>query len=188
MSLRRLSKSDLTLVLSWRNALPVRMSMFSSQEIEESEHRAWFARTENDPGSRWYIHEDDCGNAMGVVYFTAFQQNIGSSHWGFYAAPSAPAGTGTRLGIDALDEAFGPLGLQELSGDVIATNERSAVFHRKLGFVEQGLYRRETMDGRGVIDVLTFVMQASDWPSNREAITRRLDNPSAASISQGQTE
>ena len=56
MSLRPLTKPDLSLVRSWRNAPEVRRNMFSSHEISDSEHLAWFARMEKEPQSRWFLY------------------------------------------------------------------------------------------------------------------------------------
>lgn len=170
MSLRALTEADLMMILAWRNAPAVRASMYSAREITEEEHRNWFARSQSDPAARWFVHCADDGAPRGVVYFTDFRPVNRSSFWGFYAAPDAPPGTGTRLGIDALDEAFGPMALHKLNAEVLGSNRRSLDFHRKLGFQDEGLFRDFHRVDDHFVDVARFGMLASEWSAHRSSL------------------
>lgn len=170
MSLRKLTEADLSLTLFWRNALEVRQNMYSVHEISEMEHRAWFSRMENDEQSRWFIHQDENGNPDGVVYFTQYRPENHSSFWGFYVAPDAPAGTGTKLGLDALDEAFNTLNLHKLNAEVLSTNERSLHFHDKLGFHREGFFRDYHFNGESHLNVVRLGILQSEWSKKRSEI------------------
>ena len=148
--------------------------MYSKHEIGEAEHRAWFAQMQHDQKSRWYIHEDDQGTPDGVVYFTQYLPENRSSFWGFYAAPDAPPGTGTKLGIDALDEAFHGLRLHKLNAEALASNQRSLRFHEKLGFQQEGLFREFHFDGERYVDVVRLGLLASEWPEKRAKILQHI--------------
>jgi RimJ/RimL family protein N-acetyltransferase len=95
---------------------------------------------------------DNEGVPSGVVSFTDYRPEAGSSHWGFYAAPGAPRGTGISLAVCALDEAFDRLGLHKLNAEVLSNNGQSIRFHEKLGFRREGLFRENFFDGAAYID------------------------------------
>lgn len=174
MPLRPLLEADLSLVLGWRNAPEVRRNMYSTHEITEAEHRAWFARLKDDSQSRWFVHEDVADRPDGVVYFTQLQLGTGSAFWGFYVAPNAPPGTGTSLGMDTLDKAFLDLNLHKLNAEAIASNRASLRFHKKLGFQQEGLFRDFHFDGEHYVDVVRLGILASEWAEKRKEIQPRI--------------
>lgn len=174
MALRILSEPDLPLILQWRNSPTVRMSMYSQHEISEVEHRAWFNRMQQNDTSLWYIHLNESAQADGVVYFTDFDKVNRSSFWGFYTNPTAPPGTGTALGIDAMNEAFTVKNLHKLNAEVLSSNIKSASFHRKLGFREEGTFREHHLINTSYIDVIRFGMLASEWPDKKSELERHI--------------
>ena len=173
MALRPLTEADLGMILEWRNAPEVRRHMYSKHEITMEEHREWFRRMQGDRESRWFVYANE-GRAEGVVYFTQYRPDSGTSFWGFYTAPGTPAGTGTRLGLDALSEAFGPLRLHKLNSEVLATNERSIRFHEKLGFQLEGRFRDFHHDGERYVDVVRVGILSSEWEERRKSIERTV--------------
>jgi UDP-4-amino-4,6-dideoxy-N-acetyl-beta-L-altrosamine N-acetyltransferase len=174
MTLHKLTKADLQLILTWRNAPEVRKSMYTTQEISEADHRAWFARMEHDPQALWYIHQGENDKPDGVVYFTQYRPENQSSFWGFYAAPDAPAGAGTKLGLDALNEAFYVLELHKLNAEVLTSNECSLRFHEKLGFCVEGRFRDYHFNGERFIDVIRLGILESEWSENRSKVESRM--------------
>jgi UDP-4-amino-4,6-dideoxy-N-acetyl-beta-L-altrosamine N-acetyltransferase len=180
MPLRPLTEADLAQVLGWRNAPAVRRHMFTSHEIGMAEHRAWFGRLAGDPRTRVYVHQDSQGRADGLVSFTQIHAASGSAFWGFYTAPDAPRGTGSLLGIDAVDQGFGELGLHKLNAEVLASNDNSLRFHRKLGFQCEGTFRDGHFDGERHVDVVRFGILAHEWKQARCVLLQRLDEARAA--------
>jgi UDP-4-amino-4,6-dideoxy-N-acetyl-beta-L-altrosamine N-acetyltransferase len=174
MCLRKLIENDLPLILTWRNNPDVRRFMYNNHAITKDEHQEWFARMEQNPQSLWYIHEDQKGNPDGVVYFTQYQIEKKNAFWGFYAAPSASAGTGIRLGLDALNEAFDVLRLHKLNTEVLSTNERSLHFHNKLGFRSEGIFRDSHFDGENYINIIRYGILQSEWPEKRPDVEQRI--------------
>tara|TARA_B110000196_G_C21153376_1_gene671340 strand:+ start:6958 stop:7461 length:504 start_codon:yes stop_codon:yes gene_type:complete len=163
MSLRRLMKDDLPMVLIWRNALEVRKSMYSQHVITESEHLNWFVKMEKDKQSAWYVYENNKGIPLGVVYFSDYNAKNRSSFWGFYTAPESPSGTGRLMASDALYLAFTELNLHKLNAEVLMTNVRSINFHKKLCFVEEGMFRDYYLIAGEYVNVVRFGMLHSEW-------------------------
>lgn len=170
MPLRRVIYDDLELMLSWRNHPLIRTNMFSQDIIELEQHHAWFLQESKKETSLWLIHIDSKGTPAGIVYFTEIDHPASNSFWGFYAAPEAPAGTGTRLGVEALDYFFTEQGFHKLNADVLESNERSHRFHRKLGFQVEGLFREQYRSEDAYQNVTRYGLLASEWIVHREKI------------------
>jgi UDP-4-amino-4,6-dideoxy-N-acetyl-beta-L-altrosamine N-acetyltransferase len=180
--LRPLEESDLQLILSWRNAPTVRQEMYSQHEISLEEHITWFQRMQADSSRRWYLYLDRSLVPLGVVYFTGLNQTSGNVFWGFYTKPEATPGTGIRISLEALHEAFDELGLHKLNAEVFSSNQRSLDMHKKVGFQEEGRFREQFFNGNEHIDVIRLGMLASEWPNSRQALQARiekLDEPAA---------
>jgi UDP-4-amino-4,6-dideoxy-N-acetyl-beta-L-altrosamine N-acetyltransferase len=162
MPLRPLAESDLMRMLAWRNDPAVRGGMYNAREIGEDEHRAWFARMQDDPTARWFMHENADSTPDGLVYFTQYVPGR-SAFWGFYLDPAASRGSGRLLGTDGLQLAFGALALHKLNAEVLASNERSLRFHEQMGFRREGVFVEHHFDGATYIDVVRFGLLATEW-------------------------
>ena len=171
-----LCEADLAMVLAWRNVPEVRAVMYTSREIAWDEHVAWFERLQHDPSKRTWIFEAD-GEPAGIVNLTRIDTASGDAHWGFYMRPGAAKGSGTRLARLALAQAFGPLALNRLIGEVLASNDASRRFHLKLGFEHQRTLNAHHRDGDTVHDVHVFCLTRAAWPQHRSAGERALAFP-----------
>jgi UDP-4-amino-4,6-dideoxy-N-acetyl-beta-L-altrosamine N-acetyltransferase len=174
MPLRLLTETDLPLVLGWRNAPEVRECMFTTHKITNSEHQTWFENNQTDLTTLWYIHENRDNQPDGVVGFTEYDNIKHTASWGFYLGNNSQKGSGLRLGIDALNEAFGKLKLQKLNAEVLGSNNKSLSFHRKLGFEQIGLFSLDHFNGEEYIDVFHFVMTPTTWKKIQIELNKTL--------------
>jgi len=164
--IRAMIESDLEQVLSWRNHPDIRKHMFTRQEISQSEHQAWFTGLQRDPLRCALLYEED-GLPLGVITLRRLQ-GMSVAEWGFYRDPAAPKGTGFPMGVLALDHAFKFLGLHKVYGEVIGSNVASIGFHRRLGFLQEGLLRDHFETNDCYEDVLCFGILAEEWKSMRK--------------------
>jgi hypothetical protein len=110
----------------------------TTHEIRPDEHAAWWARNWQDV----LIYEDE-GVPAGVVIFSG-------ETWSFYLDV---AGLGQRmlpawmrLEKEAIEHAFGKLGLDRLGGETLEENKQVLALHRRFGFRETRRYER-AVDG-----------------------------------------
>jgi UDP-4-amino-4,6-dideoxy-N-acetyl-beta-L-altrosamine N-acetyltransferase len=155
-TIRPLEPEDLATILAWRNDPATRAAMFTRHAITPQEHGAWFACA---PRDRHLLLYEEGGVPRGFAHLTGARV----AEWGFYAAPGAPKGTGTRLGRAALAHAFGPLGLHKVTGEVIEGNAPSLTLHRKMGFTHEGTRRAQHWDGAAWRDVALFGLIKDDF-------------------------
>jgi RimJ/RimL family protein N-acetyltransferase len=133
--LRPASYADRDLILPWRNHPSVRAVSLTTHEINPEEHARWWEK-------RWgdvLIYEDDRGVPAGVVIFDG-------ATWSFYLDT---VGLGDRLlpawmrlEKEAVEYAFGTLGLETLGGETLADNKQVLALHRRFGFKETRRYER----------------------------------------------
>ncbi|MFG3435749.1 GNAT family N-acetyltransferase [Nonomuraea sp. NPDC047897] len=163
--LRPARDDDLPALLRWRNHPRVRAASFTTHVIGATEHARWWAAVRHDPARRVLVYEHD-GRDAGVVTFSGLAPAATTGEWGFYLDLSGLERTGAVLaawaGLEraAIGHAFGPLGLTTLRGQVLAGNEPVRRLHRRFGFTEVGVHRRE-VDGTPV-DVVTVELTRKD--------------------------
>lgn len=170
---RPMLSSDLDIVLRWRNHESVRGLMYTQHEITTEEHHAWFERSKADSLKHILIVER-LGRPIGFVQFN--QTKNGVAEWGFYANPDAHRGSGHALAHAALGYAFDQLGFQEVTGDVLAFNERSIYFHQKLGFQFQGVRASVRCDGPSHHNVHQFRLSAEGWRMGIMSLRKKIEN------------
>jgi UDP-4-amino-4,6-dideoxy-N-acetyl-beta-L-altrosamine N-acetyltransferase len=164
--LRGLEEEDLALVLDWRNSDRVRSKMFHDQIISLDEHRAWYARLQQEQSAVCLIFEWQ-GSPVGVLNFVDDDPEHHTWHWGFYlGAKSLPDGLGKAMGYLGLEYAFEKLGVECLIGEVLAFNKASIGFHGRLGFRNDGVAKKNR--GSGFYDdAVIFSLLKSDWLAMR---------------------
>ena len=159
--IRKMQISDLDMVLFWRNQPDVRRYMLTQHEISLEEHREWFAKnTENSSRSLLIIEEN--GVALGFVQFNKLGSGV-VADWGFYTSPSAPKGTGYKIGITSLNYAFITLKLHKVCGQALAFNLKSIQLHQKLGFHKEGVLRQQHHLNGAYQDLICFGLLRKEW-------------------------
>lgn len=162
--LRDLDITDLERVLSWRNHPDIRRYMYNEHLITLEEHISWFESATQDDNRHLLIFEVS-GKPSGFVNINIIKPGI--AHWGFYLAPDSKKGTGSQLGKAALDYAFYSLELNKVCGEALSFNVKSIKFHRRLGFLQEGIMRQQHYDGQNYCDIHCFGILSSEWRSKR---------------------
>ncbi len=158
---RKVTEDDLPMVLAWRNHADVRRYMFTQHEIGLDEHRNWFAKASQDT-SRCLLIVEENKQAFGYVQFSKVEDG-GIADWGFYTSPEASKGTGRKLGVMALNYAFGSLKLHKVCGQAIASNQASIAFHQRLGFTLEGVLRDQQRINGAYLSLHCFGLLSSEW-------------------------
>ena len=154
-------RSDLPLVLEWRNHISVRSYMYSQHEIGAEEHESWYEKSMRNSNHHLLIFEY-AKEPIGFVKFAQIE-NTKDADWGFYAAPHARVGTGRQLGYTALCFGFEKLGLLKINGQALNHNERSIKMHLALGFKQRSSEEDTYYDGKEYHQIVTFSILRDDW-------------------------
>lgn len=160
-AIRQMTAGDLDMVLAWRNHPDVRRFMFTQHEIGLEEHQQWFAKASMDTSRKMLIVEE-AKQAIGYVQFSQVAEG-GIADWGFYARPDAARGAGRKLGVMALNYAFGYLKLHKVCGQAFEVNDASIAFHQRLGFTLEGVLRDQHRIVDAYYSLHCFGLLASEW-------------------------
>jgi UDP-4-amino-4,6-dideoxy-N-acetyl-beta-L-altrosamine N-acetyltransferase len=144
---------DLDQVLEWRNHPDIRKNMYTNHVISREEHYRYFEKVWNDPTVVYLICEGLDGKAVGVVNFVKIDKISGNAYWAFYSGDLARKGLGTWMEFLALNYAFETLGLLKLSCEVLDYNMKVVNLHRKFGFTEEGVFRKQHKTPEGFADI-----------------------------------
>ena len=167
ITVRHMLATDVELVFQWRNDPRVRQFMFNKAPLDSDAHAAWFDKTHQDP-LRYLLLVCQGSRPFGFVQFTMKLCPM-VADWGFYVDPKGPKGQGALLGYAALDYGFNALGLHRICGQVITHNQRSVIFHERLGFTAEGLLRSHHLTNNEYQDVHLFGLLASEWAHSTSA-------------------
>lgn len=171
---RPMRRSDLELLLTWRNSNRIRGNMYSDHIISWEEHTAWFERTQNGNTSLHFIFESQ-GVPRGVVNVTAIDRAHGRCVWGFYIGDAeAPRGTGSAMGFFALEHLFETLGFHRVIGEAFAFNSDSINFHKRLGFIEEGRLVEHILRRGRYEDIVTLGLLADGWKKIKPELVRKF--------------
>lgn len=159
--IRRVTESDLPTLLEWRNHVDVRRFMLTQHEISLVEHRNWFDKASQDR-SRCLLIVEEAKRPIGYVQFSKVEDG-GVADWGFYARPSSLKGTGRKLGVMALNYAFGTLKLHKVCGQALESNHASIAFHQRLGFKIEAILRDQQRIGGAYQSLHCFGLLDTEW-------------------------
>jgi UDP-4-amino-4,6-dideoxy-N-acetyl-beta-L-altrosamine N-acetyltransferase len=160
--LRNIEQGDLPIIRGWRNHPDINRYMFSQHEIKEQEHCAWFEASQKNSLRTLSVYEED-GCIRGFLQLQKKSQDCGVYEWGFYTSPSAERGTGVKLGELAFHNVFVEMGGTKLVGEVLSFNLPSIKFHKKLGFVQEGVLRKQHLLNGQYYDVICFGLLKAEW-------------------------
>jgi len=162
---------DLDRVLQWRNSDRIRWNMFSDHIISEEEHRLWFKQLIKEQNVYLVFQFND--RPAGLVYFTDIDRHNNKCFWGFYLGETGlPKGTGLLMGYLGLEFVFNDLKIRKLCSEVFAFNSTSIKYHKKLGFVEEGLLVKHREKGGQYVDTVIFSLFSGIWEVNKKDVEK----------------
>lgn len=173
-TLQQLEEKDLIQILEWRNGDHVKQYMYTDHTITWEEHARWYEKTKEDSTQKVLLlfYED---KPIGLVSFKQIDEINSHCYWGFYIGDlTAPKGSGTALGILALDYMFKKAGVEKVHAEVIETNVRSYHFHEKLGFAYEGKLIEPIYKNGQYVDVLKMGLIAEKWFQIRGKLVKQL--------------
>lgn len=160
-SMRLLKEEDLGLVLEWRNSERIRNSMISNHIISWEEHLSWFKNLKE---SDTYLIFEYMGQPAGMVNFTEINIPQGTGWWGFYVGKAGlPRGTGLLMGYLGLTYVFENLKSNMVLSKVLAANQVSLAYHKRLGFSEDVMEKQYIFRDGENQEIVYFSYEFEKW-------------------------
>jgi UDP-4-amino-4,6-dideoxy-N-acetyl-beta-L-altrosamine N-acetyltransferase len=171
-----LMKQHLDIVYEWRNREDVRKNMYTNHVISKEEHLSWFERISKDGTKKYFIFELD-NKPSGVIGFVDINLLSKSSSWAFYSGDTSIRGIGSLMEVTALDYAFNTMGLEKLYCEVLEFNDSVIKFHKKHGFQQEGIFKKQHFAEGMFWDVHRLAIFKNDWSRCRDEIVERVKGP-----------
>ncbi|MDB9453402.1 UDP-4-amino-4,6-dideoxy-N-acetyl-beta-L-altrosamine N-acetyltransferase [Dolichospermum circinale] len=170
--LRPLQKSDLEMVLSWRNSERVRANLYTDHIISLEEHQAWFKKIKDEPTVDYLICEFQ-NHPIGLVNFTNIDKNNNKCYWGFYLGETAtPLGSGGALSFISMEYIFEIVDFRKVCSEVLSFNNKSLKLHKRLSFQEEGCFKKHIYKNLEYQDVICLALFQEDWLQNKNDIAK----------------
>ena len=171
--LRGIADDELDLMRTWRNEPAVRANMYTQHDISHEEHLTWWEKTKARTDQKYFMYEM-AGAPIGIAAFTGIDIQRQNSAWAFYASPSAPKGTGSKMEFLMLEHAFVDLKLQKLYCEVLAFNTPVIKLHQKFGFSVEGVFRQQHKVNAEFVDIYRLSILAPEWLKHRQSMQEKL--------------
>lgn len=171
--LRDINKSELELMLSWRNSPDIRKNMYNKHIINMDDHLAWWKKIRLDDCYKYFMYENE-GEPQGIVAITDISLSENNASWAFYASPESKRGTGSKMEFLALNFVFDDLGLHKLWCEVLAFNEAVIKLHIKFGFKAEGIFREQHFTNSEYIDIHRLGILKDEWFEIRDSMKKKL--------------
>ena len=93
-----------------------------------------------------------------MIGYISFTKLYGGDvvEWSFHVNPSSHKGSGTKSCEAAIEYAFKELGIRKIFGQVIDYNEKSKKLHQRLGFIEEGILKRQFNENDNYYDIYCY--------------------------------
>lgn len=170
--LRKLEKSDLEMVLNWRNSERIRSNMYTDHVINLDEHLTWYERIKDDKTCIYLICEYQ-HKPIGLIYFTEIDKNNSKCYWGFYLGElEIPLGSGSVLGFLSMEYIYEIIAIRKVCSEVLAFNEKSLNLHKKLLFQEEGIFRKHIYKNNEYQDVICLALFKDIWLENKDKLAK----------------
>ena len=169
MRLRELQKKDAMLMLSWMhssNSKKVFEKDFNNYTLSDVEN---FINIKNDDKNLNFACVDEFDNYLGTVSLKNIDKDNKNAE---YAIAFIEKAYGTGASKFATKEilriAFEELNLEKVYLNVLNINERAIAFYNKMGFVEEGRFRKHVFKNDEFRDLIWYSMLANDWRDSDE--------------------
>ena len=155
--LRPFGPDDAERYRAWVNDPEIGALIDRAGTVTEVEHRAWYRAVVASPTAAMFaVDRRADGKFIGLVWLYDIHPRHKRAEVRIVIGDRSAWGGG--YGTDALRllirVAFGPLGLDKLWADVLATNPRGVGAFERAGFAREGLLRADRAHGAGRVDVV----------------------------------
>jgi UDP-4-amino-4,6-dideoxy-N-acetyl-beta-L-altrosamine N-acetyltransferase len=158
-----------------RNMENIRKFMYTDHIISEEEHNQWLENMENNNHQLVYVILYD-KKPIGAVNIYNINRVHKTTDWGFYITEELRGkGIGTIVEYMILEKIFNELNIEKLNCEVLETNPIAIKLHKKFGFIEEGIRKKNVIKQNLRIDVHLFGLLKDEWTQHKQKIQKTID-------------
>lgn len=166
-------------VRDWRNHQDIRKNMYTDEIITIEQHQAWLNTLKSNLKTKVYIAYKDA-LPIGIVSISNINTVHKNADWAFYLNPEylSAKGLGTLMEYHFLNYIFDNFNIEKLNCEVLEINPSVITLHKKFGFTEEGIRRKNIIKNNERVDVCLLGILKEEWnqiKNNFVKIIERLE-------------
>lgn len=164
MKLRQLKIKDVDRMLTWMHSKESKDIFAKDFNKYTKEDVTNFVKMKNTKNNINYACVNDDDEYLGTVSLKNIDYDNKNAEYAISFMKEAQ-GTGAALFAtkEILKQAFEELNLEKVYLDVLETNKRAIAFYKKVGFVQEGTFRRHFLKNNNYIDLLYFSILREEY-------------------------
>jgi len=163
-------------VREWRNHIDIRKNMYTDSIISIAQHLSWVRSLSSNDSTKVYIayHNDQ---SIGIVSINNINTMYKSADWAFYLNPSflSSKGLGTLMEYHFLNFIFSNFDIEKLNCEVLSLNPSVIKLHKKFGFIDEGIRRKNIIKEDKRIDVHLLGILKEEWNQIKTKFTKIIE-------------
>ena len=174
MKLRELEEKDVDRMLSWMHSEESKEIFAKDFNSYTKEDVTNFAKSKNTKENINYACVNDNDEYLGTVSLKNIDYLNSNAEYAISFMKEAQ-GTGAALfaTFEILEKAFKELNLDKVYLDVLKTNKRAISFYKKVGFIQEGVFRKHLKKNDELIDLLWFSMLKEEYEENKVKVLKK---------------
>lgn len=163
-------------VREWRNHIDIRKNMYTDNIISAEEHQAWINSLSSNKSIKVYIAYKN-NDAIGIASVSNINQLHKNADWAFYLNPEflSTKGLGTLMEYHFLNHVFDNFDIEKLNCEVLEINPSVIKLHKKFGFTEEGIRRKNVLKNNERIDVYFLGILKEEWNQIKNSFTKIIN-------------
>ena len=164
LELRKISKSDLGMIMEWRMNPEVTKYMYTDPKLTMESQLRWFEHISMDSTSLYWIIKFD-GVDIGLLSLYDIDVKNLRCSWAYYLGDQSMRGKGLgrELECNIYDYVFYKLNLEKLWCEVFAFNDKVVKIHEHFGSRREGFYRNHIIKNGEHFDVVAMAILKDEW-------------------------
>ena len=156
-------------IRNWRNSEDVKKYMYTDHDISLSEHKTWINSLKETQKNRVFVVFRD-KNSIGIVSLNNINHTHKTSDWAYYLCSKDIRGQGLGALIEykLLNYFFFELNFDKLNCEVLEINPTVIKLHKKFGFKEEGIKRKNIIKNGVRLDVILLGILKDEWVENKK--------------------
>jgi len=163
-------------IREWRNHIDIRKHMYNDQIITIDEHNNWLnSLTQNKKNIIYVAFKNE--EPIGIASINNIKLTHKTADWAFYLSPDnlSKKGLGTLVEYHFLNFIFDNYEIEKLNCEVLATNPTVISLHKKFGFKEEGIRRKNIIKDGQRINIYLMGILKDEWLESKNKFNKIIE-------------
>lgn len=167
--LRPINKSDGPDIVRWRNQKEITDNLFSDPGLTLHQHNAWYKKyLKEKTRIEFMIIKKQDNKKIGTIGLNKIDRKNQKAEYGILIGEKDEWGQGyaKEATFAILNYGFKKLNLHKIYLEVFCENTNAIRLYKKIGFIEEGLFKKDVVKNGEFKDVMRMAILEEEWKNN----------------------